>query len=187
MTDIVEKLPNILLKAVDAQIRAGGGGLRPQVHILAEDMNAAYVGYVECRPFYRGADAASALANLGVLPSVFKATRLFVVWEDHDIRTALEIQGEHINQGIAILDARFNGHTLRWHPFSAVGRQVNGGREISVDLTWGTPAHYENVRLLAPFEALLRVWRELRDDDLERTAVLLQKAGYVLNWATPLK
>ncbi|MBO3748378.1 hypothetical protein J5X84_20070 [Streptosporangiaceae bacterium NEAU-GS5] len=187
MPDIADQLPTVLLKAAEAHIRAAGTSPRPQVHILAEDLQAAYLGYMVCRRFYRGADAASALANLGVLPSVIKATRLFVVWEESDLRTALEIQGERTELGIAILDARSSSHTLHWHPFNAQVGSVNSRGESTIVVTWHTPAHYENVPLLAPIEALLKVWREPRYDDLERTAAELEEAGYELNWAIPLK
>ncbi|MEU6409768.1 hypothetical protein [Microbispora sp. NPDC046933] len=187
MPDIAEQLPAALLQAADAHIRADGTCPRPQVHILAEDLEAAYLGYVVCRRFYRGADAASALAGLGVLPSVIKATRLFVLWEEFDLRTALEIQGEHTAPGIVILDARFGGHTLHWHPIDVQLRPVNSGQEPAIVVRWNTPASYENVPLPPPVESLLQVWRELRDDDLERTAIQLQQAGYEINWATPLR
>lgn len=79
MPDIVEHLPRILLEAADEQMRADGSSPRPQVHFLAEDMDVSYLGYIVCRRFYRGADAAEALADLGVVPSLVKATRLFLL------------------------------------------------------------------------------------------------------------
>ncbi|MBO4273126.1 hypothetical protein [Microbispora triticiradicis] len=185
MPDIAEQLPAALLEAVDVQIRADGSCPRPQVHILAEDLDAAYLGHVVCRRFYRGADAAAALGGLGVLPSVVKATRLFVLWEERDLRTALEIQKESDASALVIVDARFDGHTLHWHPFNARLAPASSGREPAILVQWDTPARYENVPLPPPIESLLQTWRELWDDDLERTAVQLQEAGYELYWAMP--
>ena len=48
----------------DAQLRANGGVMPPTVYILAEDLDQPYVGYLTCRPFYRGADASRATAKL---------------------------------------------------------------------------------------------------------------------------
>lgn len=185
MPDIVEHLPRILLEAADEQMRADGSSPRPQVHFLAEDMDVSYLGYIVCRRFYRGADAAEALADLGVVPSLVKATRLFLLWDDHDLRTALEIQGEKPVPGLVIVDARLTGHTLHWHPFTARIEPARRRNAHTIVVTWNKPARYSDVPLPAPIENLLEIWRELRDDDLRSTAIRLEKAGYEFNWAAP--
>jgi hypothetical protein len=91
MPDIVEDLPAILLDVAAAALRQTGFYPRPQVHMFAEDLASPYIGYIVCRPFYRGEDAVTAIAGLGLLPSVMGLTRLLVVWEDRDLRTALEM------------------------------------------------------------------------------------------------
>ncbi|WP_035948546.1 hypothetical protein [Parafrankia sp. EUN1f] len=174
----------IILEASEETISQTGFCPQPQVHIFLEDMDAAYVGYVVSRRFYRGDDAASAIAALGVLPSVLMATRLIIAWEDSDLRTALELPGNGFATGMVLVDASFDRHVLRWHPFRA--EAAPAGSAARARVTWATPARYENVPLLAPIEALLAVWREFRGDDLERTALELQQAGYEVNWASPI-
>jgi hypothetical protein len=185
-SDIVDALSEAILKASEAELRATGLCPRPQVHILAEDMDRPYLGYLVCRDFYRGTDAASAIAALGLLPSVLAATRLLVVWEDRDLRTALELPPGSSTNAIVLLDAHFDRHTLRWHPFDVAVSGTDRHGRPTISLTWRAPARYENVALLEPISALLEVWRELRTDDLQKTAIELQRAGYELNWATPI-
>jgi hypothetical protein len=69
---------------------------------------------------------------------------------------------------------------MLWLPFGAVQR----GSEIIVN--WGKPARYENVTLHAPIEDLIKVWRE-PPDDLERTVLDLQEAGYRIKWSIAYK
>jgi hypothetical protein len=47
-----------------------------------------------------------------------------------------------------------------------------------------TAARFEDAELVAPIAMLLRIWREFRQDDIQQTAIELQKAGYKLNWVT---
>ncbi|MEU0519995.1 hypothetical protein [Streptosporangium sp. NPDC006007] len=183
MPDIANELPHILLEASEAYIRAGGAAPPPQLHLLAEDLDVPYLGYMVCRRFYRGADAASAVADLGLLPSVLVATRIIAVWEDSDMRTAFELSGAPFATAMVILDARLDGHTLHWHPFGAGLSAPDHTGESEVVIKWGISNKYENVDLLAPFAALLQVWREFRKDDLEQTVTRLREAGYELNWA----
>lgn len=184
MSHIADELPSILVQASEAQLRETGFCPRPQVHILAEDMEKPYVGYVTCRYFYRGADAAEAIADLGLMPSVLAATRLIVLWEDCDLRTALEMRGESFATGLVVMDAQLDRHTLHWYPFSV---EVGGESSFGIPTViprWGAPARFENAELLAPVTTLLRTWRELRRDDIQQTAIELQKNGYELHWAT---
>ncbi len=183
MPDIGDALPAVLLQASEAELRATGFCPQPQVHILAEDMEHSYIGYVVCRRFYRGADAASAIAGLGLLPSALMATRLIVVWENRDLRTALELPGEGFPTGIAVLDARLGGHILHWHPFDIEVTGTSSHGIPTIIPHWRPPVRYTDVELLVPIAALLEVWREFRNDDLQRMAIDLQEAGYELNWA----
>ena len=79
-----------LWAGLDAELRATGGVLAPTVHMFAEDLGQPYIGYVRCRRFYRGSDAAVAIGELGVLPSVLRATRVVVSWEAQDLNVALQ-------------------------------------------------------------------------------------------------
>ncbi|WP_131735557.1 hypothetical protein [Actinomadura roseirufa] len=185
MPDITSELPRILIEASKAELHATGAIPRPQVHMLAEDMEHSYVGFVICRMFYRGQDAATAIGNLGALPSVMKMTRLVILWENLDLLTALDQVTGLAPRALMLLDAQFNRHTLYRHPFEAVptGRVVNGVPTIS--LRWETSQRTHDGPLPEPITTLLRTWRELREDDMQETAIALQRSGYELNWATP--
>jgi hypothetical protein len=188
MPNIVEDLPAILLRASEAELRKAGCYPRPQVHMFAVDLEHPYIGYIVSRPFYRGDDAVTAIANLGLLPSVMAVTRLLVLWEDRDLRTALQLPGSaQAATGMAVLDARFDGHTLQWHPFDVevTGVTRHGAYTINtINPRWRTAIRFENVGLLRPIADLLKIWRELRKDDIQTTAIGLQDAGYELNWVT---
>lgn len=188
MQNIVEELPAILLDAAAAELRQTGFYPRPQVHMFAEDMANPYIGYIVCRPFYRGDDAVTAIANLGLLPSVMGVTRLLTLWEDRDLRTALEMPGSaEAATGISLLDAQPDGHTLHWHPFDAepTGVAQHGPYQVqTINPRWRKPAQFKNVQLLRPISNLLGTWREPRQNDIQQTAVGLQDAGYELNWVT---
>jgi hypothetical protein len=188
MPDIIEDLPAILLNAAEVELRQAGFYPRPQVHMFAEDMESPYIGYIVCRPFYRGDDAVTAIANLGLLPSVMAVTRLLVLWEDRDLRTALEMPGSaSADTGIALLDAQLDGHTLRWHPFEAesIGVAQHGPYQVqTINPRWRKPTQFKNVQLLRPISNLLGIWRERRQDDMQQTAIGLQDAGYELNWVS---
>ncbi len=88
--ELVDRIEEAARADADAALREAGGVPPPAVHILAEDLEQPYVGYLTCRPFSRGADAAAAIAELGELPSVLAATRLVVTWEAQDLNVALE-------------------------------------------------------------------------------------------------
>ena len=78
-----------------------------------------YVGYLSCRPFYRGGDVVDAMALMGVAGSLTGASRLLVVWEHQDLCVALELPGaEEEPNGQVVVEAVLDrGHVLRWHPF----------------------------------------------------------------------
>jgi hypothetical protein len=182
MPDLASEVLSAIIEESEAHIQETGQCPRPQVHILAEDRPAPYqyIGYIISRRFYRGADAATAIASLGRLPSALAATRLFVVWEEVDLRTALEMPIQRPVHGLSVVDVRADGNTMLWLPVGAV--QV--GSEIVVD--WGKPARHENVTLPSPVEDLIKVWRE-PPDDLERTVLDLQEAGYRIRWSIAYK
>jgi hypothetical protein len=182
MPDIASMVLGAIIEESEAHIQQTGQVPRPQVHIVAEDQPEPfqYVGYVVSRRFYRGADAATAIADLGRLPAALAATRLFVVWEEGDLRTALEMPNQRAGSGLSVLDVRADGNTMLWLPIGAERR----GSDVVVN--WGTPARYDNVALLAPIEELIGVWREA-PDDLERTVTDLQDAGYEIHWSIAFK
>jgi hypothetical protein len=150
----------------------------PTVHILVEDMTPAYAAYITSREFYPGSDAAVAIAELGVLPSVLMATHLVVTWEYADVYRALETPDGPFLEALAVLEASMSGHTLRWHPFQIHPGPHNRDGALTVLPTWGEPVRYPNAPLPGPIERLLRIWREWRAGDLNQTVISLQQAGY---------
>lgn len=178
MTDLVASLSRVILESSETVFRSHGFCPQPQVHFLAEDLQQPYIGSVTCRRFYRGADAASAVADLGLFPSVIGATRLLVVWEDRDLRTALELPDAPSANGVVILDAGIDRHTLNWHPFEAEAGDIGPLGIPTVIPHWGTTARYEDAPVLAPITDLLRIWREFRRDDIRETGHRLEEAGY---------
>jgi len=181
MLDIADALADAVLGANEAVVRRTGTCPQPQVHILAEDRERPYLGYVVCRRFRRGPDAASAVVGLGLLPSTLRATRLIVAWEELDLRGAMQVPTEQAETGFVLVDARLDTHVLRWHPFQTQAAPEGAGETAT--LRWGAPARYERIPLPDPIEAMLTLWREFRDGDLEETAAHLQRAGYELHWA----
>jgi hypothetical protein len=183
--EITAELSRILIEASKAELHATGAVPRPQVHMLAEDMPHPYIGFVTCRRFYRGHDTVTAIGDLGALPSVMKMTRLMILWENCDLATALERETGPFPMGLMLADARLSQHTLHRYPFEPVptGRVVDG--VPAVRLQWETPQRSENARLPDPITRLLRIWRELREDDMQKTAIALQRSGYELHWVEP--
>jgi hypothetical protein len=180
--NIVDGLVDAVLHASAEQIKKTATAPQPQVHIMAEDMDTPYLGYVVCRRFYRGEDAAAAIAGLGLLPSVLYASRLLVLWEESDLCAALQLPGEPAETGLMIVDATLDGHVLRWYPFRAEPAPARSGDMASV--RWGNPVSYQQIPLLPPVEALLATWRAFHGGDLEQAAAQLQQAGYDINWIT---
>ncbi|MFI7438067.1 hypothetical protein [Micromonospora haikouensis] len=182
MPDVASEVMNAILDESEAHIQKTGQVPRPQVHIVAEDMDEPYqyIGYIATRPFYRGADAATAVADLGRLPSALAATRLFVVWEEVDLRLALEMPNRQPVHGLSVVDVRSDGHTMLWLPFEVA--QDDAG----IIVIWGKPTRHENVKLHAPIEALIETWHR-PCGDLERTVLDLQGSGYQINWSIAFK
>jgi hypothetical protein len=86
---------------------------------------------------------------------------------------------------MSLLDARPDGHTLHWHPFEAEPTGVTQHSLYQVQTVnprWRKPARFEDIPLLRPISDLLALWRELRRDDIQRTAIGLEKAGYEMHW-----
>ena len=181
-TSVVTEIGKALCAGLDAELRATGGVLAPTVHILAEDLDPPYVGYVSCRRFYRGADAAAAIRELGVLPSVLSATRLVVGWEAQDMNAALEAPVDPDGTALVLLDAHVSGaQQALWCPLRCrPGEPAEGALVVA---QWGPPALLEDPLLPGPVEALLAVWRQWLDLDLDETVWGLESIGYRVRFA----
>ena len=180
---VVDTIVEANRRGHDASLRAAGALLPPQAHLLAE----SYLGFVTCRPFYRGGDVTRALRGLGVAASLVGASRLVLAWEHQDLCTALEKPGagdEPCGQ-VAVDVHRHGGHVLRWHPFRLHAGPADPQGWPTAVPTWGAPAlHRDAVLPLAVWE-LLRVWREpVQWDAVSRAELLaqLEAHGYHLCW-----
>jgi len=157
----------------------------PAVHMLMDDLDPPYVGYVSCRPFYRGADAVQAIARLGTLPAALYATRLVFGWEHADLMTALEMPGDPFPTALVTVEATFTGHTLSWYPLDITWGPRGSVGVPTVRPTWGVPVVHDDTRLPAPVEAALARWRALSKADIEKTATKLQRDGYHVRLVDP--
>lgn len=185
---LVSVLAGSMLAAGEAMLREAGMYPSPSVHLIDEQAGTPYLGYVACRPFCRGEDAARAVAALGVLAGVIGATRLVVAWENDDMCTALELPEPDggFATGFVVVDATRGGHVVRWHPFTAVaGPPTSFSPDlVSVIPEWGREHWRPNGRLLAPFAELLAAWRVQPAAPVEVAACVeaMESAGYRLRW-----
>lgn len=173
----------------DAGLRAGGALMPPQVHLLVEHAEQPYLGYVSCRPFYRGNDVVKAVALMGVAGSLTGATRLLVVWEHQDLCVALERSGaESAPNGQVVVDAqRAGGHVLWWHPFRLHVGPIGSLGLPTATAEWGEPVRHPDAELPAPIAALLASWRTpQRWTRAERADALnyMEASGYRMQWVT---
>jgi hypothetical protein len=173
---VVGHVADAAVAGADAGLRLGGVPA-PAVHSLCADLDPPYVGYVACREFAPGADAARAVGTLGRMPAAVAATDVVVTWEFASLRAALEPSGPPGPTGIAVVVASFTGHEVRWFPY----RTRPAGAEFEV--VWGRPSVVPSGRLPLPVEELLRTWRSLGEDDVSATADMLERAGYRVRWA----
>jgi hypothetical protein len=182
--DVVEAIAHASVKSAAELLRAGGWCPPPTVHMLSRHLASPYVGHVATRPFYRGADAAAAVAALGRLPSVLCATQLVVVWEYADLCTALELPGVgRAPNALVVVDAALDGHVLGWHPFELHVGPVGPSGLPTGTPEWGPVATYPDMPLLEPVAELLAVWREWQAGDVREVAQALKAAGYRVSWA----
>jgi hypothetical protein len=141
---------------------------------------------VTVRRYERGADAARAVVDLGLLPSVLQGPRLVVMWEHADLCRALGEVGEQFPAALMVLDATLQEHMVRWHPFTPVyGTQIRSGAR-TVAPEWGEPARLPGAALPAAVAALLTLWWEQRGGDLDATRVELERSGFRVSWVADL-
>ena len=184
---VVDTIVEATRHGTEAALRAGGALMRPQMHLLAEDQQPPYLGYLSCRPFYRGNDVVEAMATMGIAASLADASRLVAVWEHQDLCVALQRRGaEEEPNGLVALDAnRDGGHVLRWRPL-----RMHLGPTTSVGLPtvvpeWGQEVRHPDVQLPNPVAALLAVWREPRawtGSERDDALAYLEGSGYQVRW-----
>jgi hypothetical protein len=181
-----DRIDELTVAVADATLREVGLVQPPAVHVLVEGACPPYLGYLTCRPFARGDDAAAAVTSLGVLPSVLGASRVLVTWEHADLCTALETPGaDSVGPGVAVLDADLFGHVLRWHPLQARAGGIGALSAPTLLAQWGEPRTFPDSPLPGPVEDLLAVWRmrgTWTDAEVERICDNLWAAGYEMRW-----
>jgi hypothetical protein len=187
LADWVKRLDEMAVATVDAMLREGGFLQPPTVHLLVDDLDPPYVGYLTCRPFHRGTDARAAIAALGVLPSALDASRLVVTWEHTDLCTALELPGaDGFPPGVVVLDAEMGGHVVHWHPMRMqLGPPAADTGAPTVLAEWGATRHFPDAALPEPVADLIAVWRaprEWTDVEVVRVCASLEGAGYEMRW-----
>lgn len=188
----VDRLDEMAVEVTDAQVRAGLGVQPPTVRALVDGLDPPFVGQLGCRPFYRGADAHTAVAVMGLYGSMLGACRLLVTYEHADMALAWEDPAAaSAPTGLVVVDAARDpgldpagGHTIRWHPVLFTEAPLVDGR-TSMLAHWGPPAHYPGGRLPPAVAQLLAVWREPRDwYDRQLLEVLSswEQSGYTMRW-----
>lgn len=171
---MVDRVAESAVAGADELIRAGAGLPLPTVHMLCADLETPYVGYLTCRASAAGRDSASAVGLLGRLPAVVAASHLVIVWEYASLHAALEPAGGRAPTGLVVVEASMTDHMVRWHPF----RAASGWPE------WGAAGRFPDALLPLPVEDLLSMWRRGIDDDVAATVEMLERAGYLVRWAT---
>jgi hypothetical protein len=70
---VLDKLADVMLHTADELLRTVGYCQPPNAHIVCKDMDPPYAAWMRSREFYRGADAAAAVAEMGRLPAAMWA------------------------------------------------------------------------------------------------------------------
>lgn len=180
----VDQLDDMAVHVTDRMLREGAGVQPPTVHVLIDGLDPAYVGYMTCRPFYRGRDAHAAVAAMGLLGSQLGATRLVVTYERADMAIAWEDpDADHAPTGIVVLDASHGEHAVRWHPVLMTEGKRGSGPAVQAE--WGAPQRYPSAALPGAIEDLLAVWREPRDwteSEFLEIYARWEVGGYSMRW-----
>lgn len=182
----VDQLDTIAVDTLDTVLREIGMVQPPTVHLLLDGLNPAYLGYLTCRAFYRGSDAAAAVAMMGLAGSMLTATRLVITWENADMCTAFQtLDPDESPTGVVVVDADQHSHTMRWHPMRMHAGPVTREGAHTVLTEWGASQMYRDGRLPEPVADLLTVWRTPRtwaDTDMIKTYVSMDTGGYSMRW-----
>jgi len=176
---MVEEIEHAVRCGLDQLLRTTGAVQPPTVHMFAEDRAVPYIGFVTCRPFYRGDDAARALVKLGELPGTVEATRLLVTWEAQDLNVALDLPVDPDGSALVVLDANLTGQELRWYPLRL--RRARRGRPGLIP-RWGRVETLVDPPLPEPITRLLVLWRLARGGDLDWSVGRLESDGYRIGW-----
>jgi len=180
----VDSLDGTAVHVTDTMLRDGVGVQPPTVHLLRDDLDLPYLGYMTCRPFCRGSDAHNAVAVMGLLGSQLGASRLVITYEHADMALAWEDHdADRAPTGIVVLDAGRDAHAVRWHPVAMTEGERGGG--VAVHAQWGPAQYYPDALLPDAVEHLLAVWREPRswpEEEFLKVFAGWEGGGYSLRW-----
>lgn len=184
MDDIAEAVAKSALSTFEQLMREHGTVAPPMVHVLVEELPNIYAGFAATRQFYRGEDAATAIAGLGSFPASMVADRVLVCWENSDLNTALKGPGNY-QTAVMILEVDMGGtQSLRWHPFSC---QRGPDSELGIPTVlpqWSRPHRTGGKALPGPVRALLRTWQaETLECEFAATIDRLEREGYRISLA----
>lgn len=183
---VVEVLMDANRAGMEASLAVAGGLMSPSAHLLDEQRHQPYLGYVSCRPFYRGEDVMRAFGGLGWAAALTGVSRLVVMWEHQDLCVALQQPRavEAPSAQVAVDAHRGGGHVLRWYPYQLRTGPDHRDDWPSVVPVWGEAAWHRDVTLPTPVAELLRVWREAPDVGPAREVELaeLEQGGYRMRW-----
>jgi hypothetical protein len=151
--DVVGAVERASLAGADASMRHGGFVPEPQMHMIIDDWDQPYVGWVSTRPYYDGLDAVKAINRLGDAPAAIMATRVVMVWEDADLRRSIHGPGEYMNALVIVQAGLMGEHTLRRHPVTLhiEGVGASGLPEVRPDAEIR-----RDVRCRPPFDGRVR-------------------------------
>jgi hypothetical protein len=183
----VEHVAAAAVAGTDATLRVTGFVQPPTVHVFSTELDPPYIGYVVCRPFYRGADAAAAMVALGALPAALRASRVLVCWEQSDLYTALELPDPHDTTGLVTIDADERGHVVALHPARLELGPVNPDGLPTAVPHWGPVTHESGGWVPGPIAGLLASWRASRvhsDVEVVSVCAALEQAGYQVRWVS---
>jgi hypothetical protein len=175
--DVASAVEDACPAGAEAALRAGGFVPRPQLHMLIDDGDQPYIGYIDTRPYCHGPDAVNAISQLGDAPAAIMATRVVLVWENADLDVSLNGPGEYPG-GLAVVVASLaGGHALRWHPLELHLAGVDACGLPIVEPEWGQPSSVEDAMLPPVMAAVLARWRSL-DGDPDRVLSELVADGF---------
>lgn len=184
---VAEKVIQAAFDAAEKLLRAHGAVPPPAAHLFIEEYSQPYVGSISTRPFRYGADAAAAIARLGLLPSVLLATRVVFIWEHADLLTGLTKPGQNYPHALAAVEATFTTHTMTWRPFTVDLGPPSPHSGLPVCYPRFSAARVLSAPALPqPISDAIATWRQLRmHDDMDATFAVLQAEGYRIDLTAP--
>jgi hypothetical protein len=162
--DVVGAVEDACLAGAEAALWVGGFVPPPQIHMLIDDWDRPYVGYVGTRSYHQGTDAVDAITRLGDAPAAIAATRVLLVWEAADLQISLNGPGEFPNGLVVVVASLVGGHMVRWHPFALHVAGLDASGRLIVEPQWGRSSALPDAVLPPVMTAVLGRWRSLDGD-----------------------